>query len=137
MKDKRKTERKKGITPLPPMPLPSPEPAPYRHFIWAETSRLPWPPGSPSPLGRTLLWKTAQRPARVGICPLSSPSPFPPPSIVLSAGLSTGCSGGRGAPASGSGSLSLHTTSICRHLGGRTVLGRLRWVHARTLVGRT
>jgi len=51
------------------------------------------------------------------------------------AGLSTGCSGGRGAPASRT--LSLHTSSICRHLGGRTVSGRLQWSHAQTWVGRT
>ena len=31
--------------------------------------------------------ETAQRSAHVGICPLSSPSPFPPPSIVLSGDL--------------------------------------------------
>jgi len=137
--NRRQTGRKKGITPSPPPSLlsPGPEPAHYRYFTWVDTSRLQSQPGSPSLLGGTLLWKTAQGPACGGICPLSSPSPFPPPSIMLSAGLSTGCSGGRGAPASGFGSLSLHTTSSCRHLGGRTVSGRLQWTHARTLVCRT
>ena len=135
MRERQKGKRRKNsITPLAPMPLPSPGPAPYRHFTWAETSQLQWAPGSPSPLGRTLLWKPAQWPARGGICPLSSPSPFPLPSVVLSAGLSTGCIGGRGGPASGSGSLSLYTPSVCRHLGGRTVLGRLKWVHGETLL---
>jgi len=106
--------------------------------IWAGTSRLQAPPGSPPPLDHIRLWKTAQRSARVGICPLSSPSPFPPLSTVLSAGLSTSCSGGRRVPASGPPScLHRRTTSICRPHDGRTVLGRLQWVHARTLVCRT
>jgi len=135
--ERQEEDKKKGITPLPPMPLPSPEPAPYRYIIWSETSRRPCPPGSPSLFRCTLLWNTAQKPARVGICPLSSPPPFPPISIVLAAGLSTGCSGGRGALASWSGSLSLHTTSMCCDFGGQTVLGRLWWVYAYTVIGRT
>jgi len=70
-------------------------------FIWARTSWLQLLPGSPSLLGCTLPWKATQRSAGVGICLLSLPSLFPPPSVVLSAGLSTSSCGGRGFAGSG------------------------------------
>jgi len=107
-------------------------------FIGAGTSWLQQPPGSPLLLDRILPWKTAQSSARVCICPLSSPSPFPLLSTVFFAGLSTGCSAGRDVPASGPpSSLRRRTTSLWRPLGGPTDSCRLRWVHARTLVCRS
>jgi len=106
--------------------------------FWAGTSRHQWPPGSPSPLGRISLWRAAQRLSRVGICPLSIPLPSPPSSRAFSAGLSIGCSGGRDAPASGLPScLRRRTTSTCRRLGVRTVLGTSPLARVRTSVGRT
>jgi len=107
-------------------------------LIWAGTSPHQQPPGSTPPLDHIHLWKTAQRSARVGICPLSSPSPCLPLTTVISVRLSAGCSDGRGVPTSGP--LSGHrcrTTSICRPLDRRTVLARLHSVHAWTLVCRT
>jgi hypothetical protein len=67
------------------------------------------------------------------IPPLSSPLPSPP-SRAPFAGISTGCSGKGHAP--GFGSPFPRTTSACRPPGVRTVLGKLRWAHARTLTGR-
>jgi hypothetical protein len=129
-----KKDRKTGITQLPPIPLLSAEPAPSHHFIWPETSRHQWLPGSPSPLDRTFVLKTPQSPAHVGICLLSSSPPFEPPCLVLSSGLSTGYRGGEGACASGYGSLSHHTTITCRQVCGQTIVGTLRSVHVQTLV---
>ena len=106
---------------------------------WAGTSRHPWLPGSPSPLYRTSPERAAQILARVGICPLSIPLLSPPLSRAFSAGLSIGCSGGRGVPASGSGPppcLRRHTTSICRRLGVRTVSSTCPLARAQTSVGR-
>jgi len=133
----------KGTTITPHRRLPAPEPAsappPYRHSFWWGTPRCQLSPGSPSPLGRTLLWNIAQTSAGVCICPVSSSSPFQPPSIVSSVGLSTGCSGGRGVPAFGQQSClrRRRTTRICRPLSGRTVSGRLQLLHAHTVVCRT
>jgi len=101
---------------------------------WAGTSRHQWPPGSPLPLYPTFPWRAAQRLARVGICPLSTPLLSPPLSRAFFADLSTGCSGERGVPASG---LRRRTTSICRHLGVRTVSSTCPLARARTSVGRT
>jgi len=70
-------------------------------FAWAGTFRRQWPPGSPSPPYRTFPRRTAQRSAGVGICPLSTPLHSPPLSKAFFAGLSIGCSGGRGVPVSG------------------------------------
>jgi hypothetical protein len=130
-------KRRKDICPLPPLPAPESAsvPAPSLHSFRRE---LPDFSSRHKVHHRliTLVYGKAQRSARVGICPLSSPSPFPPPSIVFSAGLSTCCSGGRGVPGPPS-CLRRRTTSICRPLDGRTVFGRLQWVHARTLVCRT
>ena len=102
-------------------------------IIWAGTSQLQSLPRCQSPLDRTVLWETTLRSACGSICLHSSLSPFPPCSRVHSAGLSTGCDGGRGAPASGP--LSLFTSRICCLLGGCTVLGRLQWVHPHIYVG--
>jgi hypothetical protein len=107
-------------------------------LAWAGTSRHQWLPGSPSPLYPTSPWRAAQRLARVGICPLSIPSLFPPLSRAYSAGLSIGCSGGRDVPMSGPPSyLHCRTTSTCRRLGVRTVLGTCPLARVRTSVGRT
>jgi len=92
-------------------------------LIWVGTSRPQYPPQSPLPLVRIVLWKTAQRSARVCICPPSIPSHFPPPSIVSVTEPSTGCSGGRDFPESRPPS-SLRrrcTASISRPLGGQTI----------------
>jgi hypothetical protein len=106
-------------------------------LFWAGTSRHQWLPGSPSPLYRISPWRAAQRLARVGICPISIPSLFPPLSRAFSAGLSIGCSGGRDVPASGPPScFRRRTTSICRRLGVRTVSGTCPLPRVRTSVGR-
>jgi hypothetical protein len=56
----------------------------------------------------------------------------------FSAGLSTGCSGGRDAPTSGITScLGRHTTSSCPGVSVRTVLGTFPLAHVWTSVGRT
>jgi len=139
-KERKGTKRTgyKPPSPSPPAPESASAPPSMPSFIWVRTSRHQWPPESPSPLVRILPRKTAQRSARVCICPLSSPSPFPPPSTVSFAGLSTGFSGGRGVPASGPLScLHYRTTSIYSPLGGRTVSGKLQWVHAHCLLCRT
>jgi hypothetical protein len=107
-------------------------------LISAGTFQLQQPPGSASPLGWNIRRKTDSRPARVCICPLSIPSPFPPPSPVFLRGHFTGASGGRCVSAYrllyflGHG-----TTSICRHLSGRTIFGRLQQVRTCTVVCRT
>jgi len=82
-------------------------------------------------------WKTAQQPAHVGICPLSSLWPSPLLSRAFSAGHSIGCSGGRDALASALLRLRLRTTSTCYPLSVRTAFGMLQSVHARTSVSRT
>jgi hypothetical protein len=106
--------------------------------VWAGTSRHQWPPGSPSPLYRTFPWRAAQRLARVGICPLSTLLLSPPPFRAFFADLSTSCIGERAVPASGPPScLRRRTTSICRHLGVRTVSSTCSLARARTSVGRT
>jgi len=92
-------------------------------------------PGSPLLLDPIHPWGTAQIFAHAGICPLSIPWPFPPLSRALSAGLSTGCSGGRDAPASAA--FRVHTTSTCRPLGVQTALGMFQPAHARSSVCRT
>jgi hypothetical protein len=70
--------------------------------------------------------------------PALHPVAFPPLSRASSAGLSIGYSGGRDAPASGPPScLRRLTTSICRHVGVRTVLGTCPLVRVQTSVGRT
>jgi len=104
--------------------------------LWGGTSRRQWPPGSPSPLYRTCPWRAAQRLARVGICPLSILWPSAPLSRASSVGLSISCSGGRDVPASGPSSCLRRTTSICRRLGVRTVLGTCPLARDRTSVGR-
>jgi hypothetical protein len=81
--------------------------------------------------------RTAQRPARVGICPLSSPLPSPPLSRASSAGFSIGCSGGRGVPVSGPFYFHRRITSICRRLGARTVSSMYLLARVRTSVDRT
>ena len=82
--------------------------------------------------------QAAQRLSRVAICPLSIPLPSPPSSRAFSAGLSTGCSGGRDAPASGLlCCLRRRTTSTARRIGVRTVLGTSSLARVRTSVGRT
>jgi len=134
----RKKKKRERLNPATAPNTPDPRalsPLPAATSVWVETSRLQLPPGSSSPLGRTLLWKTAQRYAHVNICLHSSSWPSAPPSTVHSGDLFTGCSGGRGAPASGK--LSLHTTITCRPLGGRTFPGKLPWSHDWTSVGRT
>jgi hypothetical protein len=108
------------------------------HSYWAGSSQHQWPPGSPSPLGCISLWRATQRLSRVSICPLSIPLPSPPSSRVCSAGLSIGCSGGRDAPVSGLPScLRRQTTSSCRRLGVRTVIGTSPLAPVRISVGRT
>jgi hypothetical protein len=108
------------------------------HSFWVGTSRHQWPPGSSSLLGRISLWSADQRLSRVGNCPLSIPLPSRPSCRAFSAGVSIGCSGGRDAPVAGLPScLRLRTTSSCRRLGVRTLLGTSPLAHVRTLVGRT
>jgi len=104
-------------------------------LVLAGTSQIRLLPGSPSPLDRILPWRKAQRFAHAGICPLSIPWPIPPHSRALSAGLSTSCSGGRGAPASAA--FCFRTTSTCRPLGIRTTSGMFQPAHARSSVCRT
>jgi len=98
--------------------------------------RRQWPPGSPSLPYRTFPWRTAQRPARVGICPLSTPLLSPPLSRAFFAGLSIGCSGGRGVPVSGPFCLHPRTTSTCRRLGVRIVSSTFPLARALSSVGR-
>jgi len=110
-------------------------PACAPQLVLAGTSQIWLLPGSPSPLDRILPWRKAQRFAHAGICPHSIRWPFPPPSRALSAGLSTGCSGGRGAPAPAA--FCFHTTSTCCPLGVQTTLGMFQPAHARSSVCRT
>jgi hypothetical protein len=80
--------------------------------------------------------ETAQRSARVGICPLSSPLFSPPLFRAFFAGLSIGCSAGRGIPVSGPFSLHPRTTSTCGRLGVRIVSSTFPLARAQTSVGR-
>jgi len=114
---------------------PALNPLPTATSLWADTSQFQWPPGSLSLLGHTHLWKTAQRFAYVGICPLSSPSPSPSPCTVRSGDPSRDCSGGRGASACGT--QSFHTSSTCCHLSDRAITGKLQWACAQTSFSRT
>jgi hypothetical protein len=128
----RKEERKNSIILLPPALPPSPKPLacsiPLLHLggnfptsVAAKKSITAWSHSS--------MVKSSE------ICTCRHLPAFQPvacPTVFQSVFC---CSGGRGAPASGA--QSLHTTSICRHLGGRTALGRLQWAHARTSVCRT
>jgi len=107
-------------------------------LAWAETSRHPWPLGSPSPLDHTSPVRAAQRLARVGICPLSIRLFSRPLSRAFIAGPSIGCIDGRDVPVSGSGpppSLCHRTTSISCRLGGPTISGTCPLAHTRTSVG--
>jgi hypothetical protein len=91
---------------------------------WSLLASLP-----PSPPCHISPWKTAPTPVPAGIGQLSSPLPFPPSSRAPAAGISTGCSAGGDAPVFGPPFP--RTTSTCRPLGVRIVLGKLRWAHAR------
>jgi len=104
--------------------------------FWAGISQHQWPPGSPSPLGRISLWRAAQRVSRIGICPLSILSLFPPLSRASPVGLSIGCSGGRDVPASRVSCSCRLTSSICHRLDVQTVLGTCPLARVRTSVGR-
>jgi len=122
-------------------PVYTPPPVARRHVLlrsfWAGTSRHQWPPGSPSPLGRISLWRAGQRPSGVGTGHLSILSLFPLLSRASSACLAIGCSGGGDVPASGPSCFHRRITSICHHLGVRTVFGTSRLARVRTSVGRT
>jgi hypothetical protein len=103
-------------------------------LILAGTSQHPWPPESPSLLYHISPWGTAPIPVPAGSGPLCSALSFPPSFRAPAAGISTGCRVGGDAPVFG---LQFpHTTSTCHPLSVRTVLGKLRWAHARTPVGR-
>jgi len=106
--------------------------------FWAGTSRHQQPPGSPSPLYRTSPWTAAQKLACVGIGLLSIQSLFPPLSRGFSGGLSIGYSGRRDVPVSRPPSyLHRRTTSTCRRLGVRTILGTCPLARVQTSVSRT
>ena len=128
---------------IPPLLLPtSPESASPSHsielFIWAGTSQLQWPPGSPSPLCRILQWNTAQRSARGCIRPISIPLPSSPHSKVWFTGFPTTYRGRIDVPVSGPPSCHRRRTSImCGPLGAQNVFGRHHWVHARSVICRT
>jgi len=95
-------------------------------FTWPGTSLLLYPPGNLPPLDHTLPWKTAQRPAHVGLSVLTSPWPFPPVCREHSAGLSTGCSGSRCAPATGP--LSRYDTCTWGP-SAKNISVRAEWLH--------
>jgi len=97
-------------------------------------------PTSLAPRKSTTAWfhssmETAERAAHVGICPLSSPSSVPLLSRECPAGLSTGFSGGRRAPASGP--LSLITTRMYHPVGDLFISAKLQWACARISVDKT
>jgi len=106
------------MNPLPPLPTPESgcAPAPYLQSFRRELPDISSRQEVHHRLIALFHGKQLLRSARGGISLLSSPSPLPLLSRGHFAGLSTGCNGGRGAPASGP--LSLCTTSICRPLGG-------------------
>jgi len=98
----------------------------------AGTCRRQLRPGSPSPLGHSSPWNTAQKSAHVGICPLSILKPSPPPSRSHSACHGAAYSGGRDAPEFVVSRPC--TISICRPLGVRMTVSTFQSVHGRSSV---